>query len=152
MQNIENPLYQKEISPAFLQKVEYVRKRIFDNCAPKKGFTEGSIVSGFRKFTSYYHSLMKEGPLWIVFPSPHFASVSCYGLKLVNPWRMHLRVTVVILSVCLCVYLSVATKSVAYLVYTLKTRYHTVLYNVFKVYAVVAFAENTSFKSSGIIC
>lgn len=50
MWNIENPLYQKDISPAFLEKVEYVRKRIFDNCAPKKGFTGGSIVSGFRKF------------------------------------------------------------------------------------------------------
>lgn len=49
MQNIENPLYQKEISPVFLQKVEYVRKRIFNNCAPKKGFSGGSVVSGFRK-------------------------------------------------------------------------------------------------------
>jgi hypothetical protein len=49
MQNIENPLYQKDISPEFLRKVEYVRKRIFNNCAPKKGFTGGSIVGGFRK-------------------------------------------------------------------------------------------------------
>jgi len=49
MQNIENPLYQKDISPAFLHKVEYVRKRIFDNSAPKKGFSKGSVVSGFRK-------------------------------------------------------------------------------------------------------
>ena len=50
MRNIENPLYQKDISPIFLQKVEYVRRRIFDSCVPKKGFTRGSIVSGFRKF------------------------------------------------------------------------------------------------------
>ena len=56
MWNIENPLYQKEISPAFLHKVEYVRKRIFDNCVPKKGFTGGSIVSGFRTFTPYYNT------------------------------------------------------------------------------------------------
>ena len=53
MQNIENPLYQKDISPAFLHKVEYVRKRIFDNSAPKQGFSEGSVISGFRKLCSY---------------------------------------------------------------------------------------------------
>ena len=50
MQNIENPLYQKDINPAFLHKVEYVRKRIFDNCTPKRGFSEGSVISGFREF------------------------------------------------------------------------------------------------------
>ena len=63
MWNIENPLYQKDISPAFLEKVEYVRKRIFDNCAPKKGFTGGSVVSGFRMFAAlpvivYYKGCM----------------------------------------------------------------------------------------------
>ena len=49
MQNIDNPLFQQEISPAFLQKLAYVKKRIFDNCSPKKGFSGGSVVSGFRK-------------------------------------------------------------------------------------------------------
>ena len=49
IQNIENPIYQKQISPDFLKKVEYVRKKIFDYCAPKKGFSRGSVVRGFRK-------------------------------------------------------------------------------------------------------
>ena len=49
MHNIDNPLYREEISPAFLQKLAYVKKRIFDNCYPKKGYKGGSIVSGFRK-------------------------------------------------------------------------------------------------------
>ncbi len=49
MRNIDNPLYQKDICPPFLQKVEYVRKRILDNCSAKRGFTRGSVVSGFRK-------------------------------------------------------------------------------------------------------
>ena len=62
MQNIENPLYQKDISPIFLQKVEYVRKRIFDNCAPKKGFSGGSIVSGFRTLYSFGLSNIFYGP------------------------------------------------------------------------------------------
>ena len=49
MRNIENPLYQQDISPMFLQKTQYVRKRILDNCSAKRGFTGGSVVSGFRK-------------------------------------------------------------------------------------------------------
>ena len=53
MQNIENPLYQKDISPTFLQKVEYVRKRILNNCTPKRGFSEGSVISGFRESFFY---------------------------------------------------------------------------------------------------
>ena len=56
----------------------------------------------------------------------------------IYPWRMHRRVTVVILSlcvcVCVCVCLSVITKSAAYLVCTSKTRCHRVLYGVFKVF------------------
>ena len=51
MRNIENPLYQKDISPYFLQKVEYVRKRILDSCTAKRGFAHGSKVNGFRKFS-----------------------------------------------------------------------------------------------------
>ena len=47
---------------------------------------------------------------------------------IVNP--QHMRCTVVILTVCL----SVITKSAAYLIYTSKTRYHRVLYGVFKVF------------------
>ena len=49
MQNIENPAYQKDLNPNFLHKVEYIRKRIFKNCEAKRGFTAGSVVSGFRK-------------------------------------------------------------------------------------------------------
>ena len=55
------------------------------------------------------------------------------------------RITVVIL----CVYLSVTTKSATYLTCTSKVRCHRVLYDVFNH---AAFAENASFKSSGIIC
>ena len=51
MRNIENPLYQKDINPLFLQKVEYVRKRILDCCTAKRGFAHGSKVNGFRKFS-----------------------------------------------------------------------------------------------------
>ena len=32
-----------------------------------------------------YRSFAKEGPLWIVHPSPMFASISCWGLKLI--WK-----------------------------------------------------------------
>lgn len=52
MQNIENPLYQKEINPSFLQQVEYIKTRIFNNCAPKKGFSGGSVISGSRKLNT----------------------------------------------------------------------------------------------------
>ena len=46
MWNIEDPRYQKDISPSFLQQVE-----IFNYCAPKKGFTGGNI-NGFRIFNN----------------------------------------------------------------------------------------------------
>ena len=32
-----------------------------------------------------YHSLMKEGPLWIVHPPASFASIPCWGLNLI--WK-----------------------------------------------------------------
>ena len=51
MSNIEDPLYQKDISPQFLQKVEYVRKRILDCCTAKRGFGKGSVINGIRKFS-----------------------------------------------------------------------------------------------------
>ena len=51
MWNIEDPRYQKDISPSFLQQVEDIRKKIFNYCAPKKGFTGGNI-NGFRMFNS----------------------------------------------------------------------------------------------------
>ena len=53
---------------------------------------------------------------------------------------MHHRVTVVVLSVYVCVYLSVCLsvtmKSATYLVYTSKTRCHRILYGVFKAFVV----------------
>ena len=45
---------------------------------------------------------------------------------------MRHRVTVVVLSVYVCVCLSVTMKSATYLVYTSKTRCHRILYGVFK--------------------
>ena len=50
MNNIDNPLYRGDISPHFLQQVEYVRKRILQNCSAKRGFSPGSLITGFRKF------------------------------------------------------------------------------------------------------
>ena len=50
MQNIDNPLYSKEVSTLFLHQVENVRKRILNNCTPKRGFTAGSVIDGHRKF------------------------------------------------------------------------------------------------------
>ena len=65
-----------------------------------------------------------------------------------NPRCMRRRVTVVVLSVCASVCLSVTTKSATYLVYTSKTRCHRILYGRF---CRVAFAENALFKSYGVI-
>ncbi len=45
---------------------------------------------------------------------------------------MQHRVTVVVLSVCVCLF--VTTKSAAYLISTLKTKFHRILYGVFKVF------------------
>ncbi len=58
IQDIENPRYQEEISTKFLQKVEFVREKFFDNCSPKKGFTGGSVVTGFRKLCAYGLSVL----------------------------------------------------------------------------------------------
>ena len=60
MQNIENPAYHKDLSHAFLNKVEYIRKRIFKNCEAKRGFTAGSVVSGFRKSSRTDHQVEKK--------------------------------------------------------------------------------------------
>ena len=50
MQNIDNPKFQKDISPLFLKKLAHVKKQIFDNCSPKRGYTgHGTVISGFRK-------------------------------------------------------------------------------------------------------
>ena len=59
----------------------------------------------------------------------------------INPRRMRHRVTVVVLSVCVSV-------TTAYLVCTSITRCHW----VFSRFLLCAFAENTLFKSSGVIC
>jgi hypothetical protein len=53
LQNIDNPLYQGCISRMFLEGVERIKDKILDNCVPKKGSTEGSLVSGFRKFNVF---------------------------------------------------------------------------------------------------
>ena len=69
---------------------------------------------------------------------------------LIDSWRMHRRVTVVVLSMCMCVCLSVTTKSATYLVYTLKTRCQRI-FMVFSRICRVAFTENASLKSYGVI-
>ena len=62
---------------------------------------------------------------------------------------MRHRVSVFVLRVCVCVCLSVVTKSAAYIMFMLKAKLYMVLYGVFKVFVV---ADHASFKSSGIIC
>ena len=51
MKNIEDPIYKDEISPDFIQQVEYVRARILEKCEPKRGYAPGSLVNGIRKYT-----------------------------------------------------------------------------------------------------
>ena len=55
---------------------------------------------------------------------------------MINPQCMRRRVTVVVLSVCECVCLSVTMKSAAYLLFTLQTKYYRVLYGVFNAFTI----------------
>ena len=50
MKHIEDPKYKDEISPDFIQQVEYVRTKLFEKCQPKRGYTTGSLVNGIRKY------------------------------------------------------------------------------------------------------
>ena len=50
MKNIEDPRYQKDLSPDFLNQIDFVRHKIFDKCQPKRGFAEGSLVNGIREY------------------------------------------------------------------------------------------------------
>ena len=52
---------------------------------------------------------------------------------------------------CVSVCLSVTTKSVDYLVFTSQRKFYRILHGVFEGLYYVAFAENASFYSSGII-
>jgi hypothetical protein len=77
-------------------------------------------------------------------PSPYKLAFPLFNCR-----RMYLKATVVVCSVCL----SITTKSAAYLVYTSKIRCHRVLYQwCFQGFCHVAFAENASLKSSGVVC
>lgn len=61
MSNIENPAYYKEINPAFRKKSEIVISRIMLNYCAKRGFTEGSLVSGSRKPTGLCYLFFSKG-------------------------------------------------------------------------------------------
>lgn len=52
MNHIDDPMYREEISTHFLHQVEYVRKRILNNCSAKRGLTPGSLVNGFSELTA----------------------------------------------------------------------------------------------------
>ena len=54
LRNIENPAYYMEINPGFREKSEIVISRIMQNYCAKRGFTEGSLVSGSRKLTNLH--------------------------------------------------------------------------------------------------
>ena len=45
-ENIEDPNYIKEINPKFKQQVKCVCNKILSECQPKKGYTEGSKMTG----------------------------------------------------------------------------------------------------------
>ena len=53
LSNMDNPMYQGDISPDFLHQVENVRKCILNNCSAKRGLSPGSLVSGFREFPAF---------------------------------------------------------------------------------------------------
>jgi len=45
MQNIKDPQC-REISPHFSQQVEFLRQKILEKCVPKRGYIQGSCVTG----------------------------------------------------------------------------------------------------------
>ena len=47
--NIDNPIYREKINPEFFLKVEHVCAKILNECQPKRGYTEGSLMNGKRK-------------------------------------------------------------------------------------------------------
>ena len=55
MQNIEDPQCKEEISPHFSQQVEFLRQKILEKCVPKRGYIQGSCITGTRKYSISYH-------------------------------------------------------------------------------------------------
>ena len=45
-ENIEDLNYIDKINPKFIQQVQHVRAKILRECQPKKGYTEGSKMTG----------------------------------------------------------------------------------------------------------
>ena len=55
MQNIEDPQCKEEISPHFSQQVEFLRQKILEKCVPKRGYIQGSCITGTRNYNISYH-------------------------------------------------------------------------------------------------
>ena len=49
LKNIDDPKYRGKINPDFFKRMEHVCAKILNECKPKKGYTEGSLMNGMRK-------------------------------------------------------------------------------------------------------
>ena len=53
--NIDIPRYRDKVNPKFFQKIDHVCAKILNDCQPKRGYTEGSLMNGMRKLCIVMH-------------------------------------------------------------------------------------------------